>query len=81
MARLVVLDSGPLWLAVSPMGKPQADACRDWLAGVEAGGSVIAVPEIADYEVRRELILRGAWSQTRRLDVFRSAARYLPITS
>lgn len=56
MARLVFLDSGPLGLASKPAGKAEADACRTWLSALEAAGVVIIVPEIVDYEVRRELV-------------------------
>lgn len=32
MSEIIVLDSGPLWLACLAPGKPEADRCRDWLA-------------------------------------------------
>lgn len=41
------------------------------------------VPEIADYEIRRELIRAGATAAVARLDAFLAArpGRYLPITT
>jgi hypothetical protein len=68
VARLVILDSGPLGLASKPAGKPDADACRAWLSALEAAGVPVHIPEIADYEVRRELVRVGATAGLRRLD-------------
>lgn len=48
MARLVFLDSEPLGLAGQARGKPNADACRDWLLRLEAAGVRVLVPEIID---------------------------------
>ena len=68
MARLIFLDSEPLGLASQARGKPKADACRGWLQGLEMAGARILVPEIVDYEVRRELVRVGATAGLRRLD-------------
>ena len=38
MARLVFLDSEPLGLASQARGKPDADACRNWLQVLESAG-------------------------------------------
>ena len=32
------------------------EECRDWLAALVFKGAEVVVPEIADYEVRRELL-------------------------
>jgi len=48
VARLVFLDSEPLGLAGQARGKPNADACRDWLLRLEAAGVRVLVPEIID---------------------------------
>ena len=68
MAHYVFLDSEPLGLASQARGKPDADACRNWLQALESAGVLILVPEIIDYEVRRELIRVGAAAGLRRLD-------------
>jgi predicted nucleic acid-binding protein len=68
VAGLVVPDSEPLGLASRARGKPDADACRDWLLRLETAGVRILVPEIVDYEVRRELVRVGATAGLRRLD-------------
>jgi predicted nucleic acid-binding protein len=42
---------------------------------------VIAIPEIADYEVRRELIQANRIAGIARLDELKQEFRYLPITT
>jgi len=54
--RLIFLDTGPLGLLSNPRGKPEADHCRQWAKDLLASGARLFVPEIADYEVRRELL-------------------------
>ncbi|HLK58776.1 MAG TPA: hypothetical protein VKU00_19545 [Chthonomonadaceae bacterium] len=44
-------------------------------------GVRVYIPEVADYEVRRELIRAGKTSGVTRLNVLKSLARYLPITT
>jgi predicted nucleic acid-binding protein len=81
MARIIVLDTGPLGLATQSPSKPEAARCGRWLRDLERSGAVIAVPEIADYELRRELIRAGVTAGIDRLDAFETTADYLPITS
>jgi len=81
VARFVVLDAGPLGLASKPRGKPDADRCREWLRALDAAGARIVVPEVADYEVRRELIRAGATAGLARLDRLESVLDFDPITS
>ena len=57
MARLILLDSGPLGLIVRAPGKPQVVRCVTWLNAVMAIGATVIIPEIAHYEVRRELLV------------------------
>ena len=56
MSRVVVLDAGPLGLLSNPKPSPNVIACGRWLRALLASGSSVVIPEIADYEVRRELI-------------------------
>lgn len=60
-----------------------ADECRAWLAGHLGRGVRVLVPEIADYEVRRELIRLRKGSAVARLDAFNAALpdRYLALTT
>jgi hypothetical protein len=72
--RVVFLDSGPLGLVTKPPGRPDADRCRAWVGALDAAGARVVVPEIAavvpeiaDDEVRRNLLDVGATAGLRRL--------------
>lgn len=57
MSRVILPDSGPLGLLTAPPGKPgPATDCAHWLADRLAAGDRVLVPEITDYETRRELV-------------------------
>jgi len=75
----VFLDSGPLGLASQARGKPKADQCRAWLDTLEAKGVRILIPEIVDYEVRRELVRVGATAGIRRLNILLIRFSLLPL--
>jgi predicted nucleic acid-binding protein len=79
--RYVILDAGPLGLASQAPDKPDAAKCIDWIKGVQDDGSVVAVPEIARYEIRRELVRVGATAGLRRLDGLHPRLDFLPLTS
>ncbi|HJZ94208.1 MAG TPA: PIN domain-containing protein [Gemmataceae bacterium] len=82
MSRVIVLDSAPLSLLCAPVKKGgEAADCARWLAGLLTAGARVIVPEIADYEVRRELIRAGKASSIARLDALASATEYLPLST
>jgi predicted nucleic acid-binding protein len=77
---LVILDAGPVGLASKAPGEADAAHCIAWIKRLRSAGFVVAVPEIARYEVRRELFRVGATGGLRRLDHLRSSLEFLPIT-
>ncbi len=78
----VVLDSSPLSLVTQQAGKsPEGDACRLWMETLLFQGVRVYVPEVTDYEVRRELIRAKKPGSIARLDRLKQLARYLPITT
>ena len=79
MTRVVVLDTSVLGLVTSPGGKPNALVCARWFLDLIAGGNAVVVPEIADYELRRELILQGKVSGLARLEAAKAQAFYAPL--
>jgi predicted nucleic acid-binding protein len=83
MRRSVFLDACPLGLVTNPTGKPVSMQCVFWLKSLLTSGTEVVVPEIADYEVRRELIRAHKVRGLHRLDALRSepGIRYVPITS
>lgn len=82
MARIIVLDSGPLGEACRRRDSPDVERLRYWLAWTRANGAIVAIPEIADYEVRRGLILAGLSEGVRRLDELRDELGFhIPIST
>lgn len=79
--RAVVLDTGPLGLASNPKSSPDALSCRQWVREWTAHGVQIVVPEIADYEVRRELLRAGKTRGLANLDALTDTLSYLPLTT
>jgi predicted nucleic acid-binding protein len=78
--RLVILDAGPVGLGGKPLGLPEAVRFHAWVGTLLAGGDRVAVPEIARYEVRRELFRMRASGALRRLDHLHPTLEFLPIT-
>lgn len=81
MARVIVLDAGPLGLASKQRGRPDGDRCREWLRALDRAGVRVVTPEIADYEVRRELLRLGATAALLRLDQLESLLDYDPLST
>ena len=78
MAKQVLLDAGPLGMISHP--RPNK-AIADWLRRLLSAGISVLVPEIADYEVRRELIRANRQKGVQRLDDLKKALGYVPITT
>ncbi len=70
--QAIVLDAGPIGIITNPNLSPQSVACNRWLQSHVKLGNRIIIPEIADYEVRRELL---------RANKKKGVARYLAIAT
>ncbi|MBM3475600.1 MAG: nucleic acid-binding protein [Armatimonadetes bacterium] len=81
MNRIILLDAGPLGLVANPRASAKAAQCSLWLEALADRGSLVAIPEIADYEVRRELLRAGRLHSIAELDALCEATSYLPITT
>lgn len=81
MVDLVFLDTGPLGLVNNPAQSPQSLACNQWLYSLLGQGIRIIVPEIADYELRRELLRANKQKGLTKLDALINTLEYLPITT
>lgn len=75
-ARIVVLAAGVLSLVTHPRGGDDARAAEGWLRGLRKAGMAVKVPEIADYEVRRELTRAGKTRSVERLDRLAETPEY-----
>ena len=78
MNRPVLLDSGPLGRIVHPRPNPEMVA---WLEQLLESGATVILPEIADYEVRRNLLLEGLTKSVARLNQLKKALNCLPLTT
>lgn len=65
---LVSLDAGPLGIAANPSVSGPTIEFGKWLESLAARGHSVGVPEIADYEVRRELLRARLTRAVARLD-------------
>lgn len=81
MNELITLDSNVLGVITNPRLSPDAYACNEWLEGLVATGRVVALPEIADYEVRRELIRANKLRGLQKLDSLKLSLLYVPINT
>ncbi|MEP6757053.1 MAG: PIN domain-containing protein [Chthonomonadales bacterium] len=81
MMKTIVLDTGPLGMASNPKSSPENRACKKWLDDHVRSGARVIAPEIADYEVRRELLRANKVQGVARLDTMEAAIEYLAITT
>jgi predicted nucleic acid-binding protein len=78
---IVLLDTGPLGLVTNPNSSLRADAAAEWLDSLLKGGTRVLVPEISDYELRRELLRAGKARGVARLDALVQTVGYLPVST
>lgn len=78
MRKVVLLDSGPLGMIAHPRANPEI---TEWLQQSLNSGTTVLVPELSDYEVRRELLRAKKIKSLRRLDRLKQVLGYLPITT
>jgi predicted nucleic acid-binding protein len=78
MNQLILLDSGPLGMLAHPRPNPEI---VDWLQKRLHANARVVIPEIADYEVRREFLLKGLLKSRIRLDQLKISLDYEPITT
>lgn len=81
MNSIILLETGPLGLITAPKLSSLANDCKRWFQTLIANGKQIVIPEIADYEVRRELLRANKLKGIARLDHFISTVECLPLTT
>lgn len=79
--RVVILDTGIIGLITNPQLSEKGIACNQWLQSHLKLGSRVILPEIVDYEVRRELLRANKKKGLSRLDHLAGLIEYLPITT
>ncbi len=80
-ANVVLLDAGPLGLLSNPKLSREGIACTRWLHSLLASRVRVIVPEIADYEIRRELLRANKLHGLAQLDAISEMLEYLPINT
>lgn len=78
MSKVVLLDAGPLGMVTHPRKNPDI---KVWLQDLLRFNTLVCIPEIADYEVRRELLRSQKVQGISRLDALQSIAEYIPINT
>lgn len=81
MSQLIVLDTGVLGMLVHPSDAGEPRECKAWLKQVVLSGASAQIPEIADYELRRELLRMKSEESVKRLDALKVRLTYVPITT
>ena len=81
MRRVVVLDAGPLGRLANPLASPENQQCNQWLMDLLARGALVVIPEVADYEVRRELLRANMTASIAQLDALEQVLFYTPLTT
>ena len=82
MSPIVLLDTGVLGDVTNPNAKQSNNlACLEWLVSLPPRGYEVAIPEIADYELRRELLRVKKSKGIQELDFLKAGVVYLPITT
>ena len=81
LLRAIVLDAGPLGLLANPKASADGLACHQWVRGHIAVGVEVFLPEIVDYEVRRELLQARLPKSVAALDILQAELDYLALTT
>ncbi len=81
MSRFIFLDSGPLGLLTNPHPTRDVLDCSNWLHNLLVAGYKVVIPEIVDYELRRELLLGNKERALRHLQALHSSLDFLPVDS
>lgn len=76
MGRVILLDTNPLSQVTHPKVEPKV---QQWLQYLQTTQTLIRVPEIADYELRRELLRKRKHKSIDRLNKF-SQIYLIPLT-
>jgi predicted nucleic acid-binding protein len=72
-----MLDAGPL----GQLAHSKRQKIAGWVEAKLAAGTSIFIPEIADFEIRRSLLLHNLHDSLRQLDRLNEELIYVPITT
>lgn len=79
---IVLLDSGVLGMVChSDSTSQETKECNEWLANLIGAGHTVCIPEVCDYETRRNLILEELHQSISNLNDLQTALEYLPLNT
>jgi predicted nucleic acid-binding protein len=81
MTRHILFDSYPLGLLAAPLRSAAAIPIAHWAADCIAAGHELYIPEVIDYELRRELLRAKKTNSIILLDGLKASLNFLPIHS
>ena len=81
MSVVILLDAGPLGLITNPRASQETRDCNLWLESLVLKEVQVKITEIADYEVRRELLRADKFKGIERLDDLQKYLDYVPLTT
>ncbi len=81
MSMVILLDAGPLGLITNPKASQETRECNQWLELLALKGILVKIPEIADFEVRRELLRADKFKGIERLNDLQKYLDYVPLTT
>lgn len=81
MPKFILLDSAPLNTLANPVRTSETRAIMQWLADCDAAGHYVIIPEIVDYEVRRELLRSRKTASVADLDNLKADLTYVSLTT
>lgn len=81
MTKHIVLDSSPLGLLSNPNATAALLAISQWSRDCIVAGHKLYIPEVIDYELRRELPRAKKIKGIAKLDNLKAAFNYLPLTT
>jgi len=81
MSMVILLDAGPLGLITNPRASQETRECNQWLESLALQEIQVKIPEIADFEVRRELLRADKFKGIERLNDLQLYLDYVPLTT
>ncbi len=79
--QAILLDAGPLGMVSHPEAASRNAEVFEWFARLLEAGVIVEIPEISDYEVRRELMRAGKSQSVARRDELAAETYYRPLTT
>lgn len=84
MTWVIFLDTGVLGFVTHPKGNAESNRCTQWLVDLLRHGVRVCIPEVCDYELRRDYVRRAvsegaAKDALAKLDGLKSTLEYIPI--